>query len=102
MNGVSLRSCIAIVGVSALFIRVLPKIQGCGRLRASPTGAAEIIGLYRPAKRTPAVPLAPNVQNCVTKKWLVKGLLINPQKSFHNPLLDIPEPKWLDTPIYFH
>ena len=68
MNGVSLRSCIAIVGVSALFIRVLPKIQGCGRLRASPTGAAEIIGLYRPAKRTPAVPLAPNVQNCVTKK----------------------------------
>lgn len=54
MNGVSLRSCIAIVGVSALFIRVLPKIQGCGRLRASPTGAAEIIGLYRPAKRTPS------------------------------------------------
>ena len=40
-------------GASA-FICVLPKIQGCGRLRASPTGAAEIIGLYRPAKRTPS------------------------------------------------
>ena len=40
-------------GASA-FICVLPKIQGHGRLRASPTGAAEIIGLYRPAKRTPS------------------------------------------------
>ena len=74
-----------------------------GRLRASPTGATEI---YRPAKRTSSERetgrFAPNVYDYITKKRLVKGLLTNPQKSFHNPLLDIPEPKWLDTPIYFH